>query len=79
MLQMFLKKNAIKHVVFALFDRIKGIGGRDTLYNIIRGGRWGLTRRMGHIGLMGPIGRGTGTNIVDGSNWEDWGLSLIHI
>ena len=28
---------------------------------------------MGHIGLMGPIGRGTGTNIVDGSNWEDWG------
>ena len=33
---------------------------------------------MGHIGLMGPIGRGTGTNIVDGSNWEDWGADEMN-
>ena len=33
---MFLKKNAIKHAVFVLFDRIEGIGGRDTLYNIMK-------------------------------------------
>ena len=44
---MFLKKNAIKHVVFALFDRIKGIGGRNTLYNIIREDRLGADEMNG--------------------------------
>ena len=61
---MFLKKNAIKHAVFVLFDRIGGIGGRDTLYNIIREDWedwWGimgpirLIRQLGELGGLGGL------------------------